>query len=172
MAQYSSVNPDPLNPDPLNPDLDLELTRIIRAPRSAVWRAWTTPDELQQWFIPAPTVLRVEQLDVRPGGGLVTSFSDDGTTFEPHMDAAFLVVEPEARLVWTNAIDSQWRPQQPQPVPLTADIRLLEHPEGTDYRVIVRHGRPEDRQRHAELGFFEGWGAVTAQLAMLLERQN
>ncbi len=156
----------------MNPDLDLELNRIIRAPRAACWHAWTDPDELRQWFIPAPTVLRVDRLDVRPGGGLVTSLSDDGTTFEPHMDAVFLVVEEGVRLVWTNAIDSEWRPQQPQPVPLTAEIRFLEHPEGTDYRVLVRHGQPEDRERHAKLGFFEGWGTVTDQLAGHVEQHT
>jgi len=153
----------------LDLDLDLELARIIRAPRSAVWRAWTDAGVLEQWFIPAPAKLRVEQLDVRPGGGLVTSFSGDGEIFGPHIDAVFLVVEPDARLVWTNAVDSRWRPQSPQPVALTTEIRLLEHPEGTDYRVVVRHGRPEDRQRHADLGFFEGWGTVTEQLASLVE---
>ena len=153
----------------MNPDLDLELKRVIRAPRRAVWRAWTDPDELKEWFIPAPSVMRVDRLDVRPGGGLVTSFSADGTSFEPHINAAFVVVEEEALLVWTNAIDSEWRPQRPQPVPLTAEIRLLEHPEGTDYQVLVRHGDPTDRKRHTELGFFEGWGAVTDQLASLVE---
>ena len=155
----------------MNPDLDLELNRIIRAPRSAVWRAWTDDEQLRQWFIPTPTMLRVDRLDVRPGGGLVTSLSEDGGAFVPHIDAVFLVVEQDARLVWTNAIDSEWRPQQPQPVALTADISLLEHAEGTDYRVVVRHGTPADRERHAELGFFEGWGSVTEQLAALVEHE-
>jgi uncharacterized protein YndB with AHSA1/START domain len=132
----------------MNPALDLEITRILPAPPRAVWRAWTDSDELRAWFIPAPTMLRVDRLDVRPGGGLVTSLSDD----------VFLVVEPDSRLVWTNAVDSAWRPQRPQPVPLTAEIWMLPHDEGTDYRVLVRHGRAEDRDRHAELGFFEGWG--------------
>jgi len=154
----------------MNPDLDLDVKRIIRAPRSAVWRAWTEAEQLREWFIPAPTVLRVDRLNVRPGGGLVTSFSEDGTAFEPHIDAVFLVVEENARLVWTNAIDSEWRPQQPQPVALTAEISLLEHPDGTDYRVVARHGTTADRDRHAQLGFFEGWGAVTEQLAALVEQ--
>lgn len=156
----------------MNPELDLELHRIIRAPRSAVWRAWTDAEQLREWFIPAPTVLRVDRLDVRPGGGLVTSLSEDGTAFEPHIDAVFLVVEENARLVWTNAIDSEWRPQQPQPVALTAEISLLEHPEGTNYRVVVRHGTPADRERHAELGFLEGWGTVTEQLAAFVEHDT
>ena len=153
----------------MNPGLDLEFSRIIRAPRAAVWRAWTEADELRQWFIPAPMVLRVDRLDVHPGGGLVTSLSEDGVTFGPHIDAVFLVVERDTRFVWTNAIDSDWRPQQPRPVPLTTEVRLLPHSEGTDYRVVVRHGRPEDRERHVELGFFEGWETVTAQLARLVE---
>ena len=152
----------------LDPDLDLEFTRVIAAPPSAVWRAWTEPDLLRQWFLPAPFALRVDRLDVYPGGGLVTSMSEDGASFQPHIDAAILAVEPGSRLVWTNAIDSEWRPQQPQPVPLTTDIRLLEHPDGTDYRAIVRHGRREDRDRHVDLGFFPGWEMVTDQLAALL----
>ena len=154
----------------MNPDLDLDVKRIFRAPRSAVWRAWTEAEQLREWFIPAPTVLRIDRLDVRPGGGLVTSFSEGGTVFQPHIDAVFLVVEENARLVWTNAIDSEWRPQQPQPVALTAEISLLEHPDGTDYRVVARHGTTADRDRHAQLGFFEGWGAVTEQLAALVEQ--
>ncbi|MCY1136932.1 SRPBCC domain-containing protein [Actinoplanes sp. Pm04-4] len=154
----------------MNPDLDLTLQRVIRAPRATVWRAWTDPDRFAQWWIPAPTVCRVDQLEARPGGGLVTRMSDDdGVTFAPHMDALFLLVEDEQRLVFTNAVDSSWRPTSPQPVALTAEITFADHPDGTDYRVLVRHGDPSAREHHEKLGFFEGWGAVTGQLATLAE---
>ena len=53
---------------------------------------------------------------------------------------------------------------------MTAEIAIRDHPEGTDYRVIVRHRDAETRARHEELGFFDGWGAVTQQLADLVER--
>lgn len=154
-----------------DPQLDLTLQRVIHASRSVIWRAWTEPARLQQWWVPAPTAARVEQLDVHPGGGFVTSMSDDGETFVPHTDAIFLVVEPETRLVFTNAINSAWRPAAPAPVPMTAEIALADHPEGTDYRVVVRHGDPADRDRHEELGFFDGWGAVTSALAGLAESE-
>lgn len=87
-------------------DLDLTLQRIIRAPRRTVWRAWTDPALLEQWWTPAPTLTRVDQLDVRPGGGFVTRMSEDGREFVPHTDSVFLVVEDERRLVFTNAVDS------------------------------------------------------------------
>jgi uncharacterized protein YndB with AHSA1/START domain len=115
-------------------------------------------------------VLRVDRLDVRPGGGFVTRMSDDGADFVPHTDAVFLVVEEGRRLVFTNAVTSAWRPAAPEPVAMTAEIVLDDHPDGTDYRVVVRHGSPEVRARHEELGFFEGWGSVTAALAELVEK--
>lgn len=57
----------------------------------------------------------------------------------------------------------------PAPVSMTAEIELVDHPDGTDYRVTVRHGDPATRDRHEELGFFDGWGSVTAALAGLAE---
>lgn len=149
----------------MNPDLDLTLERIIRAPRADVWNAWTDPSRFEKWWLPAPTLCRVDRLDVRPGGALVTRLSDDGVTFVAHVDATFLVVDELERIVFTNAIDSAWRPANPAPVPMTAEITLSDHPDGTDYRIIVRHGDPAARAQHEELGFYEGWGTVTKQLA-------
>lgn len=153
----------------VDPRFDLTIERLIRAPRRDIWRAWTQPDLLEQWWIPAPMRTRVDHLDVRPGGAFVTQMSEDGTTYVPHTDSVFLVVEDERRLVFTNAVNSAWRPASPQPVAMTAEIILDDHPDGTDYRAVVRHGDPEQRTLHKELGFFDGWGSVTDALAALAE---
>lgn len=153
----------------IDPDLDLTIQRVIRAPRHEIWRAWTDPARLQRWWVPAPTIARVDTLDPRPGGGFVTRMSDDGRDFGPHTDGIFLVVEHERRLVFTNAITSAWRPAAPAPVAMTAEIVLGEHPDGTDYRAVVRHGDPASRTQHERLGFFDGWGSVTDALAALVE---
>ena len=155
----------------MNPDLDLVLERIIRAPRSTVWSAWTEPSKFEKWWLPAPTLCRVEHLEVQPGGALVTRMSEDGVDFVPHLDATFLVVDELERIVFTNAIDSAWRPTRPEPIAMTAEITLADHRDGTDYRIIVRHGDPASRARHAELGFADGWGTVTKQLAGVAEAE-
>ncbi|WP_314409361.1 SRPBCC domain-containing protein [Streptomyces kroppenstedtii] len=164
---------NPVNPAdpviPLNPELDLSLERIIRAPRATVWSAWAEPSRLEKWWLPAPMHCRVDQLELRPGGGFVTRMSDDGTAFVPHLDACFLAVDEGRRIVFTNAIDSTWRPADPAPVTMTATIALHDHPDGTDYRVLVRHGDPGSRARHDKLGFADGWGTVAGQLAALVE---
>jgi uncharacterized protein YndB with AHSA1/START domain len=153
----------------MNPDLDLSIERVIRAPRKTVWDAWTDPASLAQWWIPAPTVCRVDRLEVRPGGAFVTQMSDDGVTFVPHVDACFLLVDEFERIVFTNTVDGGWRPANPDPVAMTAEVTLQDHADGTDYRIVVRHGDPAARDRHAELGFAEGWGTVADQLTRLME---
>ena len=153
----------------IDPALDLTIERVIRAPRQAIWRAWTEPALLEQWWIPAPAQARIDRLEIQPGGAFVTSMSEDGQSFGPHTDSIFLVVEDERRLVFTNAIDSSWRPAWPEPVSMTAEIVLDDHPDGTHYRAVVRHGDPAHRDRHEELGFYDGWGSVTDALATLVE---
>ena len=158
-----------MNDRTFDPALDLRIERIIHAPAERIWRAWTDPARLEKWWVPAPSTTRVDVLDVRPGGGFVTRMSDDGAEFVPHTDGIFLVVEQGERLVFTNAISSAWRPAAPAPVAMTAEIALAPHAEGTAYRATVRHGNPADRDLHDELGFHDGWGAVTAALAALVE---
>ena len=153
----------------LDKETDLAIERVIKAPRATVWDAWTDPGTLARWWIPSPTRCRIERLDVVPGGGFVTSMSEDGIEFVPHLDACFLAVDDGERLVFTTAIDSRWRPTAAEPA-MTAEIVLSDHPDGTDYRVIVRHRDPEGRDRHEELGFFDGWGTVLQQLAELVEQ--
>ncbi len=149
-----------------NPELDLTLSRIIKAPRQAVWNAWTTPASFAQWWVPAPARCKVVEMDFRPGGGLVTEI-DEGGGFTPHLNACFLAVAALDRIVFTNALIGGWRPAE-QPF-MTAIITLGDHPQGTDYAAHVMHKSKADRDMHEEMGFRDGWGTVVGQLAKLVE---
>ncbi len=148
-------------------DLDLETSRIIRAPRSRVWNAWADPASLAQWWIPKPTLCQIVEFDLRPGGAFVTAMSDDGKTFVPHLSACFLEVVEGSHIVFTNFLTAGWRPATAGFV--TAVITLADHPDGTAYTARAMHKDRSDRDKHAELGFHDGWGTVAAQLAGLVE---
>lgn len=156
-------------PAPADLQLDLELQYIIHASRASVWRAWEDPQIFAKWWLPEPVHARVDQLELRTGGSLVTQMSEDGQTFAPHMNALVLEAEACRRIVFTNALDSTSRPAHPEPVAITAEFALSDHPDGTLYEVRVRHASAEDRALHEQLGFFEGWGSVTAALARIAE---
>src|SRR5579862_8212448 len=90
-------------------DRDLALTRIIDAPREKVFRAWTDPTLLKQWFAPLPWTTPVAELDVRPGGGnRIVMRSPDGEDM-PNRGVYLEVVENE-RLVFTDAFTAGWVP--------------------------------------------------------------
>jgi uncharacterized protein YndB with AHSA1/START domain len=154
-----------------DPELDLDLSRIIKAPRAVIWKAWTDPRSLEQWWVPAPSRCKVLEMEPRPGGALVTHLSENGGDFVPHMAACFLEVEDQQRIVFTNALLHGYRPARAPFLYMTAIITLKDHPQGTEYGVHVMHRDSTDRNMHKELGFHDGWGTVTAQLAMLAERQ-
>ena len=151
------------------PELDLTLTRIIKAPRSVVWNAWTDPARFEQWWVPAPEVCRVRDMDLRPGGSFRTEISQDGTTFGPHITGCFLAVDHLERIVFTDALLAGWRPATTSFV--TAVITMRDHPDGTEYTAAARHRDSADRDRHEQLGFHDGWSTVTRQLAELAESQ-
>jgi uncharacterized protein YndB with AHSA1/START domain len=152
-----------------NPDLDLTISRLIKAPRPAVWSAWTDPTSFEQWWVPAPARCKVLEMDLSPGGAFVTHISEDGGDFVPHMNACFLDIADGERIVFTDTLLGGWRPAA-QPF-MTAIITLKDHPEGTDYVAHAMHKNNADRNMHEELGFFDGWGTVARQLAELVEQR-
>jgi uncharacterized protein YndB with AHSA1/START domain len=151
-----------------NPALDLTISRVIKAPRAAIWKAWTDRASFEQWWVPAPARCKVVEMDLRPGGALVTQISENGGGFMPHLSACFLAADELERIVFTNALVGGWRPAE-QPF-MTAIITLKDHPMGTGYSAHVMHKSNADRDMHDKMGFYDGWGTVAAQLAKLVER--
>ena len=89
---------------------DLVLTREFDAPREVVFRAWTDPVRLAQWWGPHGFSNPVCELDPRPGGAIrIHMRGPDGTTY-PNRGVVREILEPE-RLVFTMAPeDGEGRP--------------------------------------------------------------
>ena len=77
------------------------IRRTFGAPRALVWRAWTDPKMMAQWFGPRMFTAPVCELDVRVGGALrIVMRGPDGSEYP--MKGVFTEVVPEERLVFTN----------------------------------------------------------------------
>lgn len=148
-------------------DRDLVITRIIPAPRAKLYRAWTEPELLRQWFAPAPYTTPVAELDVRPGGSSLIVMRDPDGNDLPNR-GVYLEVVPNERLVFTDAFTRAWEPSE-KPF-MTAILSFEDAPGGTRYTARVRHWSVEDRKSHEEMGFHQGWGQCTDQLAALVAK--
>lgn len=146
---------------------ELMLTRLIDAPRQKIFRAWTDPALLVQWFTPAPWTTSLAELDVRPGGtSLVVMRGPDGAEFANR--GVYLEVVPNERLVFTDAYTTAWESASK---PFMTVILTLEEEGGkTRYTARVRHWTVADREAHEQRGFHAGWGRATDQLAALVAR--
>jgi uncharacterized protein YndB with AHSA1/START domain len=82
------------------------LARIYDAPRELVWKTWTDPAHLAQWFGPRGFTSSVPELDVRVGGNLrIVMHGPDGNDYP--MNGVFREVTPPERLVFSNiAVDN------------------------------------------------------------------
>lgn len=148
-------------------DRDLILTRIIDASPEKVFRAWTEPDLLKQWFAPLPWTTPVAETDVRPGGAsLIVMRGPDGKEFPNR--GVYLEVVKNQRLVFTDAYTKAWEPSEK---PFMTVILTFENDGGkTRYTALVRHWTVADREAHEKMGFHQGWGMCTDQLAALVEK--
>ena len=151
-------------------DLDLTFTRIVDVPAHLIWRAWTEPELIKKWFTPAPWKTVDCEIDLRPGGIFRTMMrSPEGQDF-PNLGCFLDVIENEW-LVWTAALGPGFRPapENKMGFPFTAVIALAPHGAGTKYSATVFHADKEGRDRHAAMGFAEGWGKALDQLVALMK---
>lgn len=144
---------------------ELVLERVIDAPPEALFRAWTDPELLKQWFTPRPWSVAHAECDVRPGGAnLIVMRSPEGAEF-PNRGVYLDVVE-NRRLVFTDAYVDAWTPSE-KPF-MTATITFEPVGGKTRYVARVQHWSAADREAHEKMGFHEGWSKATDQLVALV----
>lgn len=149
-------------------DRELIISRIIDAPPERVFKAWTDPELLKQWFAPLPYTTPVAELDVRPGGAnLIVMRGPDGNDL-PNRGVYLEVVKNEW-LVFANAYAKAWEPSEK---PFVTVIVTFESEGGkTKYTARVLHWTVADREAHEEMGFHQGWGQCADQLAALVTKR-
>jgi uncharacterized protein YndB with AHSA1/START domain len=163
-----------------NNKLDLTFERIVDVPPHLVWRAWTEPELMKQWFCPLPWKTVDAELDLRPGGIFRTTMqSPEGK--DHHNMGCYLETVKNERIVWTNAMLPGFRPA-PVNAPcgddsefmFTAKVEFEPHGIngviGTKYRATVIHADEAGCQKHAAMGFEGGWGTALDQLVAMVKK--
>ena len=155
-----------------DPALDLVIERTIADRPELVWRAWTEPALIKQWFTPRPWETVACEIDLRPGGRFTIQMRSPEGEDIPVNTGCILEAIPNERLAWTGALEPGFRPQSAQfgpDVPLfTALITMEPDGAGTRYRAIVMHRDAEGASTHEAMGFFDSWGTAVDQLVELV----
>jgi uncharacterized protein YndB with AHSA1/START domain/DNA-binding transcriptional ArsR family regulator len=86
---------------------EVTITRLFEAPRELVFKAWTHPKLLAQWWGPAGFTNPVCELDVRPGGRLLIYMRGPDGVLYPNKGTFHEVVPPERLVFTTNAFEDE-----------------------------------------------------------------
>jgi uncharacterized protein YndB with AHSA1/START domain len=96
-----------MSPKPA-PTTSLKLKRLIKAPIGRVFAAWTTPEDMLQWFGPGPWNVTDAKVDLRAGGAWRVCFHSDAENRDVEIYGVYREVKPNTRLSFT------WNSDNPQ----------------------------------------------------------
>src|SRR5260370_37893765 len=83
---------------------ELTMTRIFDAPRDLVFKAWTAPEHMMNWFCPNGFTLPVCEMDFRVGGRLrLCMRATDGN--EHWGRGVYREIVPAERIDWTGTLE-------------------------------------------------------------------
>ena len=138
-------------------DQEVLITRIFEAPRERVFRAWTDPDELAEWYGPEhfDTPRERIHIDLRVGGRyeLTMVQRDNGAEFAIGYEIVELV-EPELIVLRSDPM-----PEVGMHEPIVTRVEFHDH--GTKTRMTLTDGPYPQGRGHAEAG----WIAAFDKLA-------
>jgi uncharacterized protein YndB with AHSA1/START domain len=144
---------------------ELVITRVFDAPRELVYRAFTDPDQLAQWFgpvgfsVPRDTV----DIDARTGGHQrFVMVSDDDPSMRSAVNARFTEVIENELLV--GGEDWEGIPGAQESTGMY--MRIEFHDEGGKTRLVLRQGPyTEQVEGMARAGWDSSWTKLDALLA-------
>lgn len=81
------------------PECEIVSSRIVNAPRELVYRAWTDPNHLKNWWGPAGFTNTFNEFDLRPGGkwSFIMHGPDKGNY---HNECEFIKIEAPSLIAW------------------------------------------------------------------------
>ena len=140
--------------------LKLTVTRMINAPCAMVWRAWTEPKQLAQWFSPREVELRNLTADVKTGGAFRIHMSSPKGEYIAIGKYTEIVPNKRLRFTWS------WEHYAMPDSVVTVDFEDL----GATTRLTLAHtGLPdqEDVEQHTH-----GWTSLVEKFAELMEQNK
>ncbi len=139
------------------PDARVQLERIIHAPVDEVFRAFTEPELMVQWFAPSDGMPTNAHVDLKVGGEYRICMGSRTA------EGRYLEISPPSKLVFTW----NWQ-EETVPTETIVTVELRPCNEGT--RLVLTHERLPTEV--SCMGFEAGWTANLARLLSLFGHES
>jgi uncharacterized protein YndB with AHSA1/START domain len=159
------------------------ISRTFNAPRELVWKGWTEPKHMAQWWGPSSFTTPVCELDVRPGGAYrIIMRGPDGVDYP--ITGEYREIVPPERLVMT--MDCTEHPAAWHDMVKPARKKGENNPAGTMLQTVtfedfagrtvltirIRLESTAIRDAMVKMGMNEGWSLSLDRLTELVMKQT
>ncbi len=148
---------------------EITITRVFDAQRELVFRAFSEPEQVRQWWGPTGWTMPVCTIDFRPGGEWHYCIAN--AAGEEHCaTAVYHTIVPPQEIVFSDAmVDGQGKVIEALPKKRTTVI-FEELGEKTQITVQVQAASPADLDKLLALGFKQGFGQALDNLEQHLRQ--
>ena len=150
-------------------DLVIVVTRTFDAPRELVFKLFTDPKHLAQFWGPKGFTSTVREMDPRPGGTFRLDMRGPDGGICPCKGVYREVVEPE-RIVYSGGPDCGHPCGGGLPPRALVTMTFAGHDGKTTLTINTRFEAAADRDAAVKMGFNTGWASCLDRLADLLEK--
>jgi uncharacterized protein YndB with AHSA1/START domain len=149
----------------------IEIKREFKATRELVWKAWTTPELLDQWWAPKPYHIQTKILDLKVDGmWLYAMVSPEDEKMWCKAD--YKAIQVNEFLSWLDAFcDENGLENNEKPRSLYL-INFTENNGITTVDISMKHDKLEDIEVMIKMGFKEGFSMAVGNLDELLVTLN
>ena len=155
------------------------ISRVFDAPRELVWKAFTEPQRMKEWWGPTGVTITKSEMDLRPGGSYHYAMrTPDGNTMWGKF--VYREITPPSRMVLVSSFSDETGGVTRHPMAPTWPLEMLStfsfEEEGGKTRFTVRwsplNASEEERATfvagHASMQ--QGWGGTLDKLAAYLAK--
>ncbi len=145
----------------------MTVTRTFDAPQAQVWKAWTDPQIMDQWWAPAPWKAKTKSMDFRPGGTWL--YSMNGPDGEQHWSRAdFKEINPITSYSAADMFTDEMGNPNPEMPVMQWTVHFAPKGSQTEVKSVISYQSEEDMLKIVEMGFKEGFEAAHQNLDKLL----
>ncbi|MFX3626109.1 MAG: SRPBCC family protein [bacterium] len=146
----------------------LHVEREFDAPVNLVWRAWTEPELLDQWWAPKPWKAETKSMDFREGG--VWLYIMNGPEGEKQFcKAKYSNITVKSNYKATDAFCDEEGNENSDIPSMSWDVNFIEEQGKTVVNIFITYPSNEAMQEIIKMGFKEGFAMAHNNLDELLQ---
>ena len=162
-------------------DRELVITRVFDAPPTLVYKVWTEPEHIKNWWGPGPFTAPRAEVDLRPGGEyMFVMRSPEGMEFP--VAGKYIEIVTNEKLVYTDDMFKQadvWKTMIGSKVGPDVDFSTLQliitvtfenHGGQTNFTLVTRFVSNNVRDAMVGLQMAEGWTSSLQKFAVELSK--